>query len=688
MTSIRIALNELRRITAGTLPRLAVAALVLVPMLYAGLYLYANHDPYANLDRVPAALVVDRRRERRWRPARHVSYGPRIADDLVSSNSFDWTTTTAAEAEAGVADGTYTFALELPASFSSDLASTADFDPKQAGMRLVTNDANNYLAHTIANQVVAEVTKSIATSVSETAANKLLTGYADIHTSVAKAAAGASTLADGVAKIDTGAGDVAAGADDLEAAQKKLLAGTTELASGADDLAGGARTLESGASTLDDGLGSLKTRTADLPAQTRTLATGARKVANGDAEVASAGRAAATQSQKLVDGLDDLDTRLTKRLKEAGLTAAQIKTVLSETAKLRDPAERANSRLQDANDDLAALSTGADQVADGNEKLADSTPALVSGISSAKDGADRLADGAADLAAGASSLSSGADDLATGQRKAYDGSKKLAGGANALHDATGEAKAGAAELSAGLAKGLKQIPDPSAAQRKAMAATLGNPVTVSNESLSSAGDYGGGLAPFFLTLSAWIGGYVLFLLVRALSPRALATSQSPFRVALGGWYTPALLGIVQMVIAFGVVWLALGIQVARPAAAVGFLFLISMTFIAIVHTLVAWFGSVGKFLGLVLMVVQLVSAGGTFPWQTLPGPLRALHHVLPMSYGVDGMRQALYGGPNGTLARDVVVLACFAVTALLLTSLAAWRQRVWSVTKLVPELSI
>ena len=57
-----------------------------------------------------------------------------------------------------------------------------------------------------------------------------------------------------------------------------------------------------------------------------------------------------------------------------------------------------------------------------------------------------------------------------------------------------------------------------------------------------------------------------------------------------------------------------------------------------------WLGSVGQFLGLVLMVLQLVTAGGTFPWQTLPAPLAALHHVLPMGYVVDAMRQFMYGG--------------------------------------------
>ena len=80
--------------------------------------------------------------------------------------------------------------------------------------------------------------------------------------------------------------------------------------------------------------------------------------------------------------------------------------------------------------------------------------------------------------------------------------------------------------------------------------------------------------------------------------------------------------------------------------------LASLTFAAIILALNVWLGSVGQFLGLVLMVVQLVTAGGTFPWQTLPGPLAALHHVLPMGYAVDGVRQLMYGGDGGAALHD------------------------------------
>jgi putative membrane protein len=114
--------------------------------------------------------------------------------------------------------------------------------------------------------------------------------------------------------------------------------------------------------------------------------------------------------------------------------------------------------------------------------------------------------------------------------------------------------------------------------------------------------------------------------------------------------------------------------------------LTSFTFVAILHALSAWFGAVGKFLGLVLMVVQLVSAGGTFPWQTIPAPLYFFHHALPMSYAIDGVRHLMYGGPGTSLGRDLLALGAWFAVALAASTLAARKQRVWPAKKLQPEL--
>lgn len=204
--------------------------------------------------------------------------------------------------------------------------------------------------------------------------------------------------------------------------------------------------------------------------------------------------------------------------------------------------------------------------------------------------------------------------------------------------------------------------------------------------LSAAGSYGAGLAPYFLSLSAWIGAYVLFLLVKPLSARALAAGRSALRTAIGGWFTLAVIGVAQMAAMFGVVKVALGIEPVHPWLTALFLVLISAAFVAILQTLNVWFGAVGQFPGLVLMLTQLVTAGDTFPWQTLPEPLSALHRFLPMSYAVQGLRQLLYGGNLAIAWTDGAVLAGFLVAAIALTTWAARRNRVWTPTRLQPEL--
>jgi putative membrane protein len=100
----------------------------------------------------------------------------------------------------------------------------------------------------------------------------------------------------------------------------------------------------------------------------------------------------------------------------------------------------------------------------------------------------------------------------------------------------------------------------------------------------------------------------------------------------------------------------------------------STTYAAIILALNVWLGSVGQFLGLVLMVLQLVTAGGTFPWQTLPAPLAALHHVLPMGYVVDMMRQFMYGGDLSRAWTDAGVLAIWLAGGLVLAAIGVTRM--------------
>ncbi|WP_377323121.1 YhgE/Pip family protein [Pimelobacter simplex] len=230
------------------------------------------------------------------------------------------------------------------------------------------------------------------------------------------------------------------------------------------------------------------------------------------------------------------------------------------------------------------------------------------------------------------------------------------------------------------------MPDTNEKSRQRIADTVASPIDVRSANNAQARNYGAGLAPFFLALAAWIGGYVLFLLVRPLSSRALAANQNSLRIAVGGWLPPALIGAAQMTLAFVVVASVLDVGVVEGLRTWLFMMLISATFVAIVHLMNALLGTPGQFLALVLMVVQLVTAGGTFPWQTIPQPLHWLHDILPMSYAVDGLRQLMYGGDPARATTAVLVLAAYLVGSLALTSLVARRQRVWSTTRVKPTV--
>ena len=646
MTTPALVRAELGRLTATPLARLAFIALMVVPLLYGGAYLWANQNPYDKLSDVPAALVVGDTGATVDGSA--VNYGKQVAERAVRGNAFDWHITSAAAASSGVKSGKYDFVFTIPANFSRSLVSASGNDPERAEIVMTTNDTNSYLATTIAGQAATTMRDSVAQEVGKKAASTLLVGIADIRHNLVTASSGASDLA-------SGASTAAAGAS-------SLADGTSTLASGASTLASGAATLSSGASTLSAGLDRLRSSTADLPAQTAQLAAGAQQVADGNKQLADTadqylGTLASVDPSALVAELSSslpADAALTPAQQQALQAALQSSSLGSSIASARSQASALDGQLDQLRD-------GSAQVASGAAALSSASGTLSSGIASAASGGESVASGAASVSSGASSLASGATTAASG--------------ASDLSSGVASLSSGASTLASGLSSGVSSIPATTASSRDASASVISDPVHVASKDIASAGNYGAGLAPFFISLAAWIGMYALFLILRPISKRAITAGRRTLGVTLGAWLTPALLGLVQMLALFAIVRFALGFGVAHVGGTIAVMVLASVTFAAIIMALNVLLGSVGQFLGLVLMLIQLVTAGGTFPWQTLPGPLAALHFALPMSYSVDALRQLMYGGNLGAAWSDALVLGYWLVGALVVTGLVAARQR-------------
>jgi putative membrane protein len=614
MKIIPLVRSEFARLTASRLGRASLIAIMIVPIVYGGLYLWGNQDPYSQLDQVPAALVVADAGS--TVDGKVVNFGKDAATQLLKDRKFGWTKVTQAQAEAGVTSGKYDFAVTFPASFSADLASAGATTPVRASIDLRTDDTNSYLSTTIAKQATEAVRVAVAKKVGKSGSRQLLDAIASIREGLVDARDGSHTLADA----------------------------TDKAASGAAHLSAGLRKLASGAS--------------GLPSSTSALSSGAAQVAAGAKTLAASAPGAASGSAHLSTGL-----------KQLAATSPQVRADLAAVLAASTVPAADQARLLG---ELDAISAGAAQSSAGASSLASGLKSLPSGAAQVASGAARVASGASALAAKTPALTRGIDTAASGAGSLSSGIAKVDSGSGTLYDS--------------LATGVDKVPATTAAERARTAAQIANPAAVAQHAVTEAQNYGAGLAPFFISLAGWIGLYALFLLVRPLSRRALTAVRRPIRTTLAGWITPAVLGVVQMVALFALVTLVLRLQVADGAGLLAFMALVAVTFAAMILALNVLFGSVGQFLALILMIVQLVTAGGTFPWQTLPAPLAFIHQALPMSHAVDGVRQLMYGGPTSSLWGPVTFLLAWLLGSLVVATLGAMRQgKTRTLTQLRPS---
>ncbi|WP_432561457.1 YhgE/Pip family protein [Kineococcus sp. SYSU DK003] len=714
---------ELARFRRATITKLAILTVVLVPLIYGGLYLWSNTDPVSRLSNLRAAVVNSDSPAQVTAPdgsVQTVSAGSDLVDRLTGPDAdagFSWTAASAQEAADGLRDGEFSAVLTVPEGFSQALASTGGDDPQQARLTVTTDDARNYIIGQVANTIATTIRTDVATDTTTNYLENVYVAFSSVHDALGEAADGAGQLAEGARAADDGADTLVLGLGDLGTGAAQLVDGTGALRAGADDLAEGTRQVATGAGsaatgagTLAQGLDQLRTATAGLPGQTAQLSAGADAVAAGAGQVADGAGALTGAADQLLPALAEtqgLAPLVEQLLTQARALAAANPDDESLAAAVRT-LEQAQQALADGTLDTAAatvrqrvdelstgarqLSEGADAVAAGARQLAGAAPALQQGVAQAADGADALATGTRDLATGSQAAADGAAALATGAAQVDDGATALLNGttqardgATQLADGTAQLSQGAGSLQTQLADGQSQVPDyDDTGERAAVAAA---PVVAERVKENAVDRYSDGLAPLFVPVALWVGGMVTYMVLRAVSQRALASTASSLRVAVAGWVPGALLGIAQAVVLWLVLLLAVGIESPNPVATVAFGALVAVVFTAVHQCLNALLGGVGRLVALVLLVLQLTSAGGTYPVGTSPAFFEAIHPFLPMTYAADGLRH-LVAGASGPVGTDAAVLAGFGVLALAVTVFACHRGRTWTLTRLHPSLSL
>ncbi len=494
--------TELRRFRRGVIPKLALVAMILIPLLYGALYLWAFWNPTGNLNQLPVALVNSDQGS--VTEGTDLEAGREVTDKLVASDDLDWVVTDAGTAERGVKDGTFYFAVELPQDFSSTLASAAGDDPRTASINVTYNDANSFLATTLGRSAMQQVQGAVRSEVGEQAVERVLVGLGSARDGFSEASDGALKLttasgqlsdgsdklsdgaesaSDGASSLATGLHTLVDGADSASSGVRRLNTGAQKLHAGGSDLASGAKGLSDGNSKLADGASSLVTGTKTLSTGTAsvntatkqvasgasTVADGAQDVAGGAKKLASGAASASSSSATLASGakktqsavvaMDAGATRLAGGLAQTqdslqSLLSANITTLtqLNEQAHSDEVADlitanktTLSSVETDSNSTFGGLVSGAETLAS-QFQPSGSTDASRQTL---RDGTDQIAAGTTALSTGLATLSDGADDLSDGTATLSAGAAKLSAGASKLSGGTTSLATGVSKVSAG-----------------------------------------------------------------------------------------------------------------------------------------------------------------------------------------------------------------------------------------------
>ncbi|MFE4592476.1 YhgE/Pip family protein [Streptomyces laurentii] len=721
MRSPRLAALELKRFGRGKLPRAALVAILLLPLLYGALYLWSFWDPYSRLDKLPVALVNEDKGA--TAAGQKITAGADITENLRDSGIFEWHEVSDAEAREGVEDGTYYLSLTMPADFSERIASSSGDSPETGALRVRTNDANNYIVGSISRSVFAEVRSAASTKSSRTFLDKIFISFSDLHDATAEAAKGAGDLKEGVDKAKAGSKNLADGLKNAKKGSGDLAAGITKLDKGAMDLKTGSRQVANGTQKLADKVNAEAGKVRPYLADTKAIRDSAKLVSDSTVAArdnladlvrrAPVARAAAHRADTdlsalyrkqclttppaatttttaataaTATGTDEapvkaapvLDSKGCELLRKATVSSGDVVMIADD---LNELTKDRTGDLKALDAQLAKMKKDADELARRAPQLTQDVDGAVKKINELNTGAHKVAAGADRLASGLTGARSGATSLDTGVGKLDKGAGDLDGGLFKLADGSGE-------LAAGLGDGVKKIPDYDKQQRDQRTEVMADPVKLASQSLHKAPNYGTGFAPYFIPLSLWVGAMVAYMLIQPLNRRALAAGASAWRIALAGWLPVATLGVFQVALLMGVLHWGLGLEMARSAGTVGFLSLVTCCFAALIQWMNARFGAAGRILVLAVLMLQLTSAGGTYPVQTSPGFFNALHPYLPMTYVVEALRRLISGGGLGPVWQACAVLTAFTVGALALTAVSARKKQVWTLDRLHPELSL
>ena len=470
------------------------------------------------------------------------------------------------------------------------------------------------------------------------------------------------------------------GSQQVNAGTLQLIAGMKEVKTNTKDLKDGLALLQSSfgdertENTLINGAYAINAGLKQLTDNNAVLKGGAAQLELGLQTLAANNATLNGGVSQLSAGLDTLKANNSTLTGGASQLSAGLDTLKANNDTLTGGASQLSAGLDTLKANNSTLTSGASQVADGAKQLADGTSTLNANVPTLSNGVTKLDSGASQLLTGSNALYSGAKQVADGSVSLYNGvlslkagTSKLNSGANTLKDGIDTAKDGVDDSVKDTNKQLKAL--------DGLADYAEEPASVKTEFVQPVENYGSAFAPYFMGLSLWVGGLMIFFgiyLDYTKKIKSLTKDGKSFRkkcLAFGG------ISAAQGVALAFIIKFALGIVVNNFAMLIGSCVLVSLCFMLIIQFFIMYTGNVGKFISLLLLILQLTSCAGTFPLETQNGFFQFINKLLPMTYSTQLFKEAISGTAGSWAAKNAAVIAAFTVGFLVLGGIARFIEK-------------
>lgn len=691
---------ELKTILSNRKVLVPIIAILFIPVLYAGMFLWAFWDPYKYLEDLPVAIV--NQDEGAELAGETLQIGDDLVNNLKKSKTFDFDIVDKEQGYQGLEDQNYYILVEIPSNFSKNATTLLEDQPEKLQIKYVPNEGANFLSAQIGETAMKEIKAEISKEIVATYSESIFEKVTQMGDGLAQASEGAGQLNDGSAKLNEGAGQIKENLQTLASKSIEFEQGINSAAAGSTEVAKGTAAIQQGLQEADDKLSLLVTGTEKAQA-------GAEKIK----QELPAGIAAGINSQlsgsteKLNEGISQFETQL-----NAGLsTQIADQMIAQQTANMQElaaaliakgvPAETVSEIMAQQQQTAPTKAEVQQQVAQAitpglhqgfsqfksqvNGQLLGATAGLESQLKEQTDpvfnqliggiseinanqvkfqqGIHQLYTGSTALNAGANQLTAGMGELSAGADKITEGTGKLAEGSTELQAGTEKLQDGTSELNEKLSEGAEAANSVQADDDTYD--MMGEPVKVDKSEINNVPNYGTGFAPYFVSLGLFVGALIISIVFGLKEPAVKPASASQWFFGKLGVIT--IIGVLQALLVDFVLLVGLGMEVQSVPLFIVTTILTSMVFVTLIQMLVTSLADVGRFIAILILIMQLTTSAGTFPLVLIPEALQPFNAFFPMTYSVQAFKAVISSGDFAFMWQNNLILLAYSAGFMLVT---------------------